>query len=305
MAEPSKHISSAHELLEKQITFCKWVAWCMVVVGVVAAGWGVYTLPADLPGLGSYLQGATGSLFGLAGLMFIYVAFLGQKQQLLIQNEQLEAQKRQSEDDQQAQQESFRQQRHEIERQQKQFEVQQRSIERQAFDNYFFQLLNLQNQIASQLRQTVEDGKGGTAKLEGRECFASWYADLKQDYARQLSASQTGRVSVDMDKCYACFYHDHQEVLGHYFRNLYHLVKVVKLSDVVLEYKDKRRYTSLVRAQLSAYELALLYYNGLSEFGRHFKPWIEEFGLLEHLDKSILLDERHGMESPYDERAFQ
>ena len=61
---------------------------------------------------------------------------------------------------------------------------------------------------------------------------------------------------------------------------------------------------SLVRAQLSAYELALLFYNGLSKYGEGFKPWIEEFGLLEHLDKDhLLLDPTHKV--LYDKKAFK
>ena len=107
-----------------------------------------------------------------------------------------------------------------------------------------------------------------------------------------------------MKKAYNSWWESHQEDLAHYFRTLYHLIKFVVLSDVVVAYKDKRRYTSLVRAQLSAYELALLFYNGVNQYGEDFKPWIEEFGLLEHLDrKKMLFDSR--FEALYDPKAFK
>jgi hypothetical protein len=73
----------------------------------------------------------------------------------------------------------------------------------------------------------------------------------------------------------------------------------VKTSDV----QDKRRYTSLARAQLSQYELALLFYNGISPLGEKFKPVIEEFGLLENLDETLLFEPGH--EEFYDQKAFK
>jgi hypothetical protein len=63
----------------------------------------------------------------------------------------------------------------------------------------------------------------------------------------------------------------------------------VKTSDI----EPKRRYTSLMRAQLSNSELLFLFYNCLTTYGKGFKPLVEEFGLLEHLDKSLLLDKSH------------
>jgi hypothetical protein len=113
-------------------------------------------------------------------------------------------------------------------------------------------------------------------------------------------------------KCYEIFYkdRDYQSELAHYFRNLYHIVKfvneaeVLKRNDAAIDYKERRRYTSLVRAQLSAYELALLFYDGLSKYGEGFKPLIEKFGLLEHLDaEHLLLDPSH--KAFYDSSAFR
>ena len=89
---------------------------------------------------------------------------------------------------------------------------------------------------------------------------------------------------------YLEFYDAHQEEIGHYFRHLYHIIKFVKTSDI----DDKRRYTDFVRAQLSSFELALLFYNGLSAHGREkFKPLIEEFALFKNLPSKILLKRTH------------
>lgn len=65
---------------------------------------------------------------------------------------------------------------------------------------------------------------------------------------------------------------------GSYFRTLHHLVWLIDESDV----PNKHRYASLMRAQLSNAEIALLLIDGLSSIGRpQFKPLIEKYGLLE------------------------
>jgi len=107
---------------------------------------------------------------------------------------------------------------------------------------------------------------------------------------------------------YLPFYNRYQGVLGHYFRNLYHVIKFVKESealkdgDPVIDYKNRRRYTSLVRASLSQFELALLFYNCVVPIGDKFKPLVEEFGLLENFAKNALLEPEH--ESLYNPKAF-
>jgi hypothetical protein len=53
-------------------------------------------------------------------------------------------------------------------------------------------------------------------------------------------------------------------------------------------------YTNLVRAQLSSYEIALMFYNCLSEMGREkFKPLVERYALLKIVPIDQLPDERH------------
>lgn len=219
--------------------------------------------------------------------MFIYVAFLGQKQQLIIQNEQLTAQKRQFDIEHVDQQEQFRLQQNEIAAQQRQFEIQQQSIKQQNFESSFFKLLNLQMTIVGGLHVNLSG-----AGFSGRSCFSALYAELFNSLGVSKGVLNLYRGSdpTTLDqhrefvvKHYLAFYEKHEPELSHYFRNLYHIVKFVKESGC--SYQDQRRYTSLMRAQLSAFELALLFYDGISPLGEKFKPRIEEFGLLEHLEK--------------------
>jgi Putative phage abortive infection protein len=90
---------------------------------------------------------------------------------------------------------------------------------------------------------------------------------------------------------------------------LNHIIKFVnesvalKTESADADYKNRRRYTSLVRAQLSAFELELLFYNGISPNGEKFKPLIEKYGLLENFDTKHLLNPNH--EDFYAESAFE
>ncbi|MDV7698814.1 putative phage abortive infection protein [Chryseobacterium soli] len=74
----------------------------------------------------------------------------------------------------------------------------------------------------------------------------------------------------------------HSNYLAHIYRHLYLTVKfVVGEDEKVINYKEKRKYLRILRAQLSNYEQALLYYNWKSGFG---KKWEEkdEKGILKN-----------------------
>ena len=158
----------------------------------------------------------------------------------------------------------------------------------------------------------------------GRHLFEKWYgllSDLlKTDENHKVFvaklfpvASQNKSLEDKLKKAkevYELFYFRFQGDLGHYFRTLYHVIKFVYscqlLNDVdeKITIKNKRRYTSIVRAQLSQYELALLFYNGLSDYGNEkLKPLIERYGLLENFGTGDLVDQDHM--NFYEKSAFE
>jgi hypothetical protein len=72
----------------------------------------------------------------------------------------------------------------------------------------------------------------------------------------------------------------HQSRLGHYFRQLFQLVKYIDdQPKELLTYFDKYQYIKTLRAQLSTQEQTLLFFNSLSDLG---KPWEKEVGLDEN-----------------------
>ena len=177
------------------------------------------------------------------------------------------------------------------------------------FRELIFQLLNLHNQNVAQMQISVEQHCSDPNEYDGRECFR-----ILHNLSHAVYGSRTAEQNADINfaaKHYMRMFEveSYEASLGHYFRTLYHIIKFVNESDALKtenadgDYKNRRRYTSLVRAQLSAFELELLFYNGISPNGKKFKPLIEKFGLLENFDTKHLLSPSH--ESFYAKTAFE
>ncbi|OQW94567.1 MAG: hypothetical protein BWK79_05470 [Beggiatoa sp. IS2] len=149
-------------------------------------------------------------------------------------------------------------------------EKQGRLFEIQNFESTFFQLLELHLKIADNLRYDK-----GNAVYVGRACFAAFYAELKACYeiafteARPLDVSNK-EAALEFEKnlidtAFQSFYKaGNRERLGHYFRNLYNLIKFV---DGREEITDKKKYMNLIRAQFSAHEEMLIFYD--AQFHSH------------------------------------
>ena len=64
-------------------------------------------------------------------------------------------------------------------------------------------------------------------------------------------------------------------ILGLYFRQLYHIVKMVATSQIMVDEKEKYEYVKILRTQLSDYEQVLLYYNSLTNIGKKWNETIQ------------------------------
>lgn len=59
--------------------------------------------------------------------------------------------------------------------------------------------------------------------------------------------------------------------LGHYYRNLFQLVKfVANYDNYPLTERQRYEYIKMARAQLSDYEQLMLYYNSISDVGKNW-----------------------------------
>lgn len=305
-----KEIEHEIENLSKKIyEYTNW-AWFFVWIGLAVGALSLlYFICKNtekgfgLNLLGDFMAGTVASIWSLAGLFFIYVAFLGQKQQLL--NQQLELMYSQLE---------LKYTRLELKGQKKEMSKQNGTLKQQKFENTFFQMLNLFHSIinSSEIRSGIRD-----VTHSGRDCFKYFVRELKKEENNTLQSlnsfdnlhdfnqeirDSSNLTLEEIQNIYDVVYQKHKSNLSHYFRTLYHIVKFIDESEI----KDKRKYISITRAQLSSYEQVLLYYNCIHSNGnKRFKPLIEKYSLLHNIDGNELLDLNHYKNDFYLESAFE
>jgi hypothetical protein len=103
----------------------------------------------------------------------------------------------------------------------------------------------------------------------------------------ELTANKSIGITTETEqdklkKVYNYYYHIHQSDLGHYFRNLYHIVSYADKQP--FSYRFRYIHIKILRAQLSNYEILLLAYNGLSNYGEKFNLLIKKYKLLKNLN---------------------
>ncbi|MCX6231759.1 MAG: putative phage abortive infection protein [Bacteroidetes bacterium] len=217
---------------------------------------------------GSFIAGTVGVIWSFVGVILFYLTLRLQRKDLLFQMDELILTRK------------------EIEGQRKQMEIQNSTLKIQNFENTFFQLLNTYNEIAASININIEN-----QNLKGRKCFFELYKKLKEVIQEQKQdkikpVEELNEITtIEGSKI---FFATYQSELGHYFRFLYQLIKFIDTSAI----EDKTTYISLLRAQLSSYELTLLFYNCLSEKEK-FKLFLEKYSLLKNLDKSKIFNKEH------------
>ena len=78
-------------------------------------------------------------------------------------------------------------------------------------------------------------------------------------------------------------------VLDHYFRYLYRIIKYVDDSKLFLKDAERKQYyVSILRAQVSCYELLLIFYNCQLPNHRKFKKLIEDYTFFNNLRTELL-----------------
>ena len=252
-----------------------WLTWAALLVCFVI---GIWALSGFL--IFRYAgedRGIFGDMFGAVNALFSGLAFVGFLFTVLLQRADLNLQKREHELS-----------RAELIAQREQMVLQNETLRLQSFENTFFQLLSLQNDIVNSIDLARTDT--GEVTVKGRDCFRVFYASFCARWKEQRP-EDAGPTTLDrIRRTYLNFSAEIEAEAGHYFLTLYNILKYVDSSDVA----HKKRYTNLVRAQLSSFEVALLFYTCLSERGeKKFKPLIERYAMLKMLPREELLDPAH------------
>ncbi len=180
----------------------------------------------------------------------------------------------------------------------KQFKTEQANQEKQnkiqQFESQFFEMLRLHKENVDEL--AIKDLRTGETVVK-RQVFKTMTKEFNELLSRTTTAGNL--TSLEYQVSYNIFFwgYDPGEIsklsiasqnsinehtrgntplinfkyhpgfassLGHYFRHLFMMVKLVANSDTVPRRKDKMIYLKLLRAQLSNYEQIILFYNWLA-----------------------------------------
>lgn len=225
--------------------------------------------PSIFSNFGDLIGGVVGAIWSLAGVLLFYAALRLQREDLILQRKELVKSREIA-------------------------ESQNKTFHIQRFENTFFNLINLHHEIVKGI-----DIKRSKDTIQGRDCFRFFYKHFEDD----VDNSSVDEENIDgVILLYEIVYEKYQSDLGHYFRNLYHIFKFIKSSDV--SFPEQHRYANFARAQLSSSELLLLFYNALSQHGKDkFKPLIETFQILKNMPKEHLIRQTHV--NSYQQSAFQ
>lgn len=241
-----------------------------------------------------------GDSFGAVNALISAFAFAGVIVSMYLQRKDLEMQ-RESID---IQRDELQQNTKELELQRKEFESQNKTMKLQRFENTFFNMLSLQQEITNNIKSIKTITKRDRATLSikeekipcsGREVFEQYYNEATKSHIKDANT-----ISIYINNLYH---------FDHYFLHLYRIIKFVDESNLIENEVERYKYISILRATLSRYELVFLFYNELNPMFAHFKSLIEKYSIFDNLnEKTLILAEKEDLEKLlklYTESAYK
>lgn len=225
--------------------------------------------------------GVFGDSFGVLTSLFSGLAFVGLIITILMQREELSLQRKE-----------LSMTRSELVGQRREMVDQNLNLKLQSFEHTFFKMLELLESCRNEISYS-------SGKYQGRDAIRKIYISFREDSLKGWVQDERGNTVYDvlnesklkdgvLIKYYG-IYEVYGDDLGQYYRTLYNILKFIETSEFV---SNKQLYSNLVRAQLSRYELALLFYNCLSIYGEEkMLPLIKKYNLFKHIEKNDILKE--------------
>lgn len=257
-----------------------WIMLAIIgVIGIWIASW--FFICKYIEGIDE--RGMFGDMFGAVNALFSGLAFAGLIVTLLYQKEELKLQR-----------EELAQNREELKGQRVEFEEQNKTLKRQRFENTFFNMLSLQQNIVNNLfyipkNILIRNGGYGDFidedKFKGRELFKYMYENAViimngkcySDGVKNVIRFGGVKKYLEISNL-TCF--------DHYFRHLYFIYTYLDASKLIDE-EQRYEYSCMVSSQLSDYELIFLFYNSISS---DFKCLLEKYSVFNNLRDELLVD---------------
>lgn len=136
-----------------------------------------------------------------------------------------------------------------------------RQMEVQRFNDLFFNLLSVYREIASD-----------------KDFFSRWRHDAMAKITPSMTYQQCQEA---MRASYGVFYKDNADTLGSYCRTIYRTLDLIEESNIPEQ--ERKRYSKILRAQLTVSELFVLYYNAMTQ-GAKLRRYLWKYHLLKHLE---------------------
>ncbi len=181
---------------------------------------------------------------------------------------------------------------------------QSESIKQQNFENTFFNMINLHNEIIKSLKiekdlyimiddkideKIIKYGAEFKNERNSKEALVT-IGETLWKYLMEYNTKEKYQIDpngVDKDdrnqanstnELYLLFHYEFQQHYAHYFRNIYQILKFISQSEIA----NKKFYSNILRAQLSRLELEFLFYHCNSDIGNQkFLPLLIEFEFME------------------------
>ncbi len=139
---------------------------------------------------------------------------------------------------------------------------------------------------------TPSDAKFNEKSIIDKEKLklANKHYKISRKYWEQVHKKE---IINKLESIYGLFFQRYHYVIGHYYRHLYHIINFVKLfENSKPEFKGmSKKYIDFIQAQMSSYEMMLLFYNAIS-FPKLLRLLID-YNFLENLAVEDLIEESH------------
>lgn len=286
---------------EKTAKILTWVSLILLLISIfifiVFSEWEFSSIidEAIIGQFGDFVGGVIGCIIAFIGIILYYEALKAQREDIKISRKLLETEIKAFNQ----QVEEFKLQTEELSETRKIYEEQNKTMKRQRFENTFFNMLSLQQEIVANLSVESKEVKRGEVVIKnhkGREVFEKIYEGINVYVLyEQQSIGIKEIVSLNIEN-----YNSNGWLISrfdHYFRHLYRIFKYIDETDLIDE-KERYDYASIVRSQLSDYELVMLFYNCLAQKDNEteknkFKPLIETYAIFNNLREDLLAKKDH------------
>ena len=226
-------------------------------------------------------RGTFGDQFGAVNALFSGLAFAGLIYTIVLQRNDLKLQRK----DLLYQRKELELTRKEMEEQTAEFQKQNNTLKIQRFENTFFNMMSLFQNITDNFTYENPDG-GDLFEAKGRDVFKKFYLDKDNFNGTRGVKGYLAEKGVDMLLNY-----DDIEVFNHYFHFFDGIVIYIDNTDL-LEHKERYQYFVMLRNMLSDNERYIMFYYYAACGGWH-KQMAEEYALFHDVNPKGLASVEH------------